>query len=127
YFLLRGAGAIHEPTCDRNENIDAAVAKAVQQRQAAIANDPLAAILGSTVDESAIRKSVESAQQVCQNQWKNYNEIQSRITPGVEAYAAFETGVAWLVTQLGNFQKLLLTLLVLICASAAALTRHHIS
>lgn len=127
YFLLRGASAIHLPTCDQNANIDAAVAKAMQAKQAAIASDPLAALLGTTVDEGAIRKSIVSSQQVCRTQWTNYNEIQARTTKGVQMYAAFETGVAYVVTQLGNFQKLLLTLLVLICAAAAALTRHHIS
>jgi TRAP-type C4-dicarboxylate transport system permease large subunit len=127
YFLLRGGDAVQQPACDRNQNIDAAVAAAVAKKKADIANDPLAGLLGTTVNEADIRQSIISSQQICQSQWQRYDEIQSRITWGVEAYSTFETGVAYVVTQLGNYQKLILALLVLICAAAGALTRHHIS
>lgn len=127
YYLLRGAGAIQEPTCDRNPDLDAQLAVAVAEKQAAMEADPLASIFGTDVDENAVRQSLLSARDICREKWDRYEEVQNNITPGVIAFRTLETGVAGVVTTLGDHKRLLLTMLLIICAATATLTRHHIA
>mgnify|MGYP003571133044 CR=1 FL=1 len=127
YFLLRGAGAIQEPTCNPDPNIEQAIQAEMQRQEAAMADDPLAGLLGTDVDEGAIRQSVLSSRDICRENWSKFEEVQSRITPGVVAFRTVETGVAGVVTLLGEYKRLLLCVLVLICAITATLTRHHIA
>ena len=62
YFLLRGAGMVYEPTCNPDPDINQRVREVVEQRKAEAADDPLGDILGgSSVDEDAIRNSLESS------------------------------------------------------------------
>src|SRR5690554_6837510 len=65
YVALGSAGMINEPTCSRDPNIDAEVALAVERQTAAMADDPLAGIFGTEVDENAIRRSLESSRDIC--------------------------------------------------------------
>ena len=127
YFELRAAGAIQQPTCERDPDIDSAVQEEVSRQEAELASDPIAAMLGSTVDEAAIRQSVLSSRDICRENWAKFEEVQSRVTPGVVAFRTVETGVAGVVTLLGEYKRLLLCVLVLICAITATLTRHHIA
>ena len=127
YFELRSAGMINEPTCSRDPNIEAEVALAVERQTAAMADDPLAGIFGTEVDENAIRRSLESSRDICRERWASYQRVQERVTPGVIAFRNLETGVAGIVTGLGNYKRLLLCVLLLLCAATTTLQRHHIS
>ena len=127
YFELRSAGLISEPTCNRDPDIESEVARAVQEQTAAMADDPLAGIFGTDVDESAIRQSLESSRDICRERWDSFQRVQERVTPGVIAFRNLETGVAAVVTGLGNYKRLLLCVLLLICAATTTLQRHHIS
>jgi TRAP-type C4-dicarboxylate transport system permease large subunit len=124
YFLLRANQS--EPTCERNRDIEADVARTIAEREANAADDPLAGLLGTDIDEDAIRRSLERSQEVCEGRWERYEQVQSRITPAVMAFRSVETTVAMAVTELGGYKRLLLCLLLLICAATATLTRHHI-
>ena len=112
YFELRSAGMINEPTCSRDPNIEAEVALAVERQTAAMADDPLAGIFGTEVDENAIRRSLESSRDICRERWASYQRVQERVTPGVIAFRNLETGVAGIVTGLGNYKRLLLCVLL---------------
>lgn len=125
YFELR-AGAI-EPTCNMDRDVDAEVARTVQKRQADAANDPLGDILGSEIDEGAIRRSIERSITNCENRWARYENTAERLTPSVSAFSSVETSVAFAVTELGGYKRLLLCLLLLICAATTTLSKHHIS
>ncbi|AJD48571.1 TRAP transporter, DctM-like membrane protein [Isoalcanivorax pacificus W11-5] len=125
YFLLRSNPS--EPTCQRDRDIDADVARAIAEREAAAANDPLAGLLGTDIDADAVRRSVIRSQEVCQERWDRYEHVASRITPSVEAFRAVETTVAMAVTELGAYKRLLLCLLLLICAATTTVMRHHIA
>jgi TRAP-type C4-dicarboxylate transport system permease large subunit len=127
YFLLRGAGAVQKPTCDPDPNIQEAVDKAVREKKAQMEADPLAGIFGTDVDRDAVRQSVIGARDICRDKWERFETIQQRITPEVKAFRAVETTVAGIVTLLGNYKRLLLCLLVIICAATATVQRHHIS
>ncbi len=124
YFLLRATQ--NAPTCERERDIEEELARTIAEREASAADDPLAALLGNDIDEDAIRRSLERSQQVCEGRWERYERVESRLTPGVIAYRAVETSVAMAVTELGGYKRLLLCLLLLICAATATLTRHHI-
>lgn len=124
YFLLRATQ--NAPTCERERDIEAELARTIAEREASVADDPLAALLGSDIDADAIRRSLERSQQVCLDRWERYERVESRITPGVIAYRTLETSVAMAVTELGAYKRLLLCLLLLICAATATSTRHHI-
>ena len=128
YFLLRGAGAVEEPTCDPDKDVDEAVERRVAEREAEMADDPLGDILGAQeIDEDAIRRSVEGNLQVCRNRWSRFERIQERVTPGVVAFRNVEMTVADMVTGLGQYQRLLLTMLVLLCAATTTFNRRHIA
>lgn len=127
YFELRSAGRISEPSCSRDPDIESEMADAVRRQTAAMANDPLAGILGTEIDENAIRRSLESSREICRENWESFQRVQERVTPGVIAFRNLETGVAGVVLGLGEYKRLLLCILLLLCAATTTLQRHHIS
>ncbi len=128
YFTLRGGDAVQEPSCNPDPDVDKRIEKQLKkQKQQQSGDSALGDILGGGVDRESVRESVLGSRDVCRNKWERYNTIQERVTPEVKAYRAVETTVAAVVTQLGNYKRLLLALLVLICAATATIQRHHIS
>ncbi|MDF1782270.1 MAG: TRAP transporter large permease subunit [Alcanivoracaceae bacterium] len=127
YFLLRGAGVVQQPTCEREPNVDVALKDAIAKKEAAMADDPLADIFGSEIDEGAIRQSIIGAAQICREKWSKFEEIEARVTPGVKAFRVLEVGVQRIVSTLNEYKRLLLCMLVLICATTATFARHHIA
>ena len=127
YFELRTSGLIAEPSCNRDPDIESELRRAIQDKEAAMADDPLAGIFGTDINEDAMRQSLESSRDICRERWASFERVQERVTPGVIMYRNLETGVAGVVTTLGNYKRLLLCILVLICAATATLSRHHIA
>ncbi len=128
YFLLRTAGMVEQPTCNANPDIDARVDALIKKRQAKAANDPLADILGeSSLDRDALRQSLLAARDNCRASHHRYQMVQDNVTPGVIAYRNVEGAVAWTIASLGDYKKLLLCLLVLICGITTTFARHHIA
>ena len=119
---------VSEPTCNPDPDINQRVREVVEQRKAEAADDPLGDILGgSSVDEDAIRNSLESSRENCRNKWDRFKIVEEKVTPAVIAFRNIEGGVAKVVSTLGDYKRLLLCLLVMICAITATLARHHIS
>ncbi len=127
YFQLRGAGILNEPTCNPDSDLDSELAGAIARKKQQMADDPLVGMFGTEVNEDALRQSLEASQQICREKWATYNMVQEKVTPGVIAFRTLEGGVAKVVTSLGHYKRLLLCILVIICAATATLTRHHIS
>ncbi len=123
YFLLRGD--IPSPDCNPDIDIDSEVSRLVRAGQAE-ADDGLD-MLSEVVDPEVIRSSVVQSVAMCEEKWSVAKQNQARVTDGVRAFRLLETGVAKLVTFIGEYKQFLLCLLILICAAAATLTRHHIS
>lgn len=126
YFLLRGAAVIQQPTCDRNPDIDSQVAKAVKKKQDAFANDPLAEILGFEVDEDPIRRAIIGAAEICAEKHRTFDIVEARVTPGVKAFRTLEQGVQLVVKTSYEYKRVLLAVLVLLCASSATFARRYI-
>lgn len=127
YYTLRGGEAVQKPTCDPDPNIEKRVDRQLKKKRQDGGNDPLGDILGGEVSRDSVRESVLGSREVCRNKWERYNTIQNRMTPEIKAYRAVETTVAAVVTGLGGYKRLLLALLVLICAATTTIQRHHIS
>lgn len=131
YFSLRAAIGAPTPSCDRDvslqSEVDRLLAKRSAKKQKLI--DSGSAIMASlvVVDKGAITKSIKARQTQCHEDWNKYQAAQDRVTPELKAYVHFEAGVGWLARTLGQYKKLLLLVLVMVCSAAAAFTRHHIS
>ncbi|ASK34485.1 C4-dicarboxylate ABC transporter [Alcanivorax sp. N3-2A] len=127
YFLLRGAGVITQPSCDRNPDLDRQVRDTIERRKADTRTDPLADILGATeIDARAIRQSLTASLNNCRESWQRFETVQAKVTPAVIAYRNVEGGVARLVSVLGHYKQLLLCLLIVICGASTTLVQHHI-
>src|SRR5699024_9630227 len=63
----------------------------------------------------------------CVDKWERYQTVQDKITPTVVVFRNVEGGVANLVATLGDYKRLLLALLLLICAITTTFQRHHIA
>ena len=104
YFLLRTAGLVPPPTCERDPDIDARTDEIVQRRQAQANDDPLADILGGgAVDRDAVRQSLMAARANCRAKWDRYQTVEDQVTPGVVTVRNMEGGVATVVATLGDY------------------------
>lgn len=122
YFILRGD--IPNPDCNPDPDIDAEVNRLVSDAESSGADE--LDLFAEEVDPAAIRESVERSRDMCREKWSIAKQNQERVTDDVRAYRFIETGVAKLVTFVGQYKQLLLCLLILICAATTTLTRHHI-
>ena len=86
YFELRTSGLIAEPSCNRDPDIESELRRAVQEKEASMADDPLAGIFGTDIDEDAMRRSLQSSRDICRERWASYERVQERVTPGVIMY-----------------------------------------
>jgi len=122
YFILRGD--IPNPDCNPDINIDAEVARLVSEAETESADE--LDLFAEEVNPDAIRQSVEQSLAMCREKWSIAKQNQERVTDDVRIYREIETGVAKLVTFVGQYKQLLLCVLILICAATTTLTRHHI-
>lgn len=122
YFILRGD--IQNPDCNPNPDVDAEVNRLVSEAETGDADE--LELFAEEVDPAAIRQSVERSRDMCQEKWSIAKQNQERVTDDVRAFRFVETGVAKLVTFVGQYKQMMLCLLILICAATTTLTRHHI-
>ena len=127
YFLLRGAGTSEQPVCNPSPNLERETRAAVTELKEKQASDPLAGLLGTAIDEDAIRKSLEASRDICRDKWARHEMVQEKSTPAVVVFRSLEGGVASIVSGIGDYKRLLLCVLLLICATTATLSRHHIA
>lgn len=81
YFKLRGAGILQEPTCNPDANLDDQLEAAIIRKKQQMADDPLAGMFGTEVNEDALRQSLEASQQICREKWATYTMVQEKVTP----------------------------------------------
>lgn len=122
YFILRAD--IAQPACNPDLNIDAEVRRLTEQAPAAPADE--LDLLAEAADPAAIRQSVTRSVEMCRAKWAIAQQNRERVTDGVRVYRFLETGVAELVRWVGQYKPILLCWLILICAAATTLSRHHI-
>ncbi len=123
YFILRGD--IPSPDCQPDINVDAEVNRLLADAETSSADE--LDMLSETIDPASVRQSVERSRDMCREKWSIAKQNQERVTNDVRAYRFIETGVAKLVTFLGQQKQQLLCWLILICAATTTLTRQHIA
>lgn len=123
YFILRAD--IADPTCNPDPDIDAEVERLITEAEADAADE--LDMFAEEVDPEAIRRSVEGSRDLCRERWRIAQQNQERVSPEVRVFRSIETGVAKLVTAVGQYKQWLLCVLILICAAWTTLGRHHIS
>lgn len=122
YFILRGD--IPDPDCNPNPDIEAETNRLVSEAQASQADE--LDLFQEEVNPDAIRQSVVRSAELCQEKWSIAKQNQERVTDDVRFFRAIETGVAKLITFVGQYKQLMLCALIIVCAAWTTLTRHHI-
>lgn len=120
YHALRlDAGA---PTCDANINIEQEVQRLTSQQ-----SDDEFDLFGDEVDVDAMRQSVTTAKSRCIAEHAEYKQLQGQLTPALNAYRTLETGLSIFILESLPYKRYLMAILVLLCATATTLFRHHIA
>lgn len=123
YYILRGD--IPLPECDRDPDIEKELDKLAS---ASGTPDELDELLGEQVfDRGAARVSLEKARELCVEKHRFAQQNQSRVTTSVMAFRALETSVAKLSIIAYEKQRLILVLMLFICAFTCSVKQHHIS
>jgi len=125
YYLLRAD--IPTPSCDPNQDIEAAVRAQVEKMQADAANDPFGGVFGASVDESAVRTSLAKQRDLCVQSHEMARINQEKVTGAVRAFRVLDYAMLG-ISDIGrkNLQVILLAL-IMVCALTATLANHHIS
>jgi TRAP-type C4-dicarboxylate transport system permease large subunit len=125
YFELRNDPTA--PTCNPDINIESELAKLVAQKEAEAAEDEFGLFDDEPVNKSALRASLVNSQQLCQQKFATFEEMQGQVTTSVVIFRSVERFVADVVAFGLSAQKFILAFLVLICAATATLSRHQIA
>jgi TRAP-type C4-dicarboxylate transport system permease large subunit len=125
YFELRNDPVL--PQCNVDMDIDSELSRLIYEANNAPADEFDLFDEPEVFNETAIRASLEGAKKQCATKHEFYENNIERITPAVKAFRSVDFAVA----ELGLFglhaQRIILALLVIICALTATLSRHHIS
>jgi len=112
------------PTCDPQLNVE----QAVQERLAESgAEDDFGLFDAEPVDPELIRQSIENSKADCVAKFESYDATKERITPSLTAFRSVELFFSDLIAFGIMSQKFILIALILLCATTATFTRHHIA
>jgi TRAP-type C4-dicarboxylate transport system permease large subunit len=110
------------PSCNPDINIEQELSLLINREiddEFDLFDDPL--------DTTALRQAVINRKQRCIMEHIEYHRLSSLRTAPLNAYRTLETGLSAAITIALPYKKYLLAVLVLLCATAATLFRHHIS
>lgn len=122
-----------KPDCDSNQNIDQAILDLREQHVASqntdnSVDDALFDLFEpEPFNETAARRSLQSALELCQSQFKTYDDVVLQKTVWVTVFAAIEQGLATFVVSVFAHQKILLMLLIAVSVALASVKGQHIS
>jgi TRAP-type C4-dicarboxylate transport system permease large subunit len=124
YFMLRADPA--KPDCDPNADIEAELLK-----QTAVSSAPVSDIdslfADDVVDPEAIRQSLITAKELCNDKVAAYSNLSKNITPELKAYRSMETAFFGLFHFGTENRSVILILMVAIAAITTTLGLHHIA
>ena len=116
------------PSCDPNINIEQAVQERLAESEAGGDDDfGLDLFAAEPLDPDQIRQSIENARLDCVSKFEKYEDVKTRITPSLESFRAVELFVSDMIAVGIKSQRLILVLVILLCATTATITRHHIA
>lgn len=120
YFTLRGDIPI--PACNVNPDIE------VELNKLAGETDKLDELFtDQPFDREAARVSLESARQLCVKKHQLAQQNRARITPAVIVFRSIETSVSAISIFAFKNDRIILALMVFICAITCAVRQHHIA
>ncbi len=123
YTALRAQALL--PTCDVNRDIEQAVQQLkTQSEQEQGENDGLELEI---FNEAAARRSLQSSQLACQQQHQHYANTEAQRTLAVTIFSGLEKNFGWFVAWIFDGQRILLMLMVLLCAAYASVHGDHIA
>ncbi len=120
YYLLNPDAT--EPTCQLEMDVDAEVARRVQ----AYKPDP-DDLFSSPPNPEAIRKSLQSNLELCQQQYALYQQNLEHATPALGMFKAVEQGLAEFLLDNIELTKYLFIAMFAMAAAIAALDTDHIA
>jgi len=114
------------PSCDLHRDIEQALQqlKTQSQQEQSFADDDFG---GDAFNEAASRRSLESTQQACQLQHQQHLATEAQRTVAVDIFVALEKNFGWFVAWIFDGQRILLMLMVLLCAAYASVHGDHIA
>lgn len=120
YFMLRADIPI--PDCNVNPDIDSELGKLAAE------TDKLDDLFDDhPFNRESARISLESTRQLCIERHRIAQQNQARITPAVIAFRSFETSVAAISVFAFEKHRLILALMLFICAITCTAKKHHIA
>ena len=124
YYMLRAD--LPAPSCQREFDIEK---RLDELESAASADAGLDALFDddASFDREASRRSLEKAQQLCQDKYDLYEESSSQITTSVKMFRSIEQAVEFFSLIVFDYQKFLIVLVLFLGAICATLSQHHIS
>lgn len=125
YFILRGD--IPTPSCNPELNIEKELDRLQLEAEAASAEDELGLFDDTEFDREASRTSLTSQIQLCREKHALAAENQARVDGPVIIFRSIETVIAGVSMAVVSQQRLMMILMIFICAITASVTRHHIS
>ncbi len=123
YFMLRAD--IPTPTCNLDLNIKSELEKL--ETEAANQGELEALFDDQPFDSVAALQSLQSNRQICIDKHRLAQQNQTRITPSVIIFRTLETGIAVISSWAYNMQRLILLLLLFICAITSTVRQQHIA
>lgn len=112
-----------KPDCDRNPDIEAQV----QAKMSEKSNDDFADLFEDKKDPAVIRQSLLAAQQLCNERYVSYDQLNARITPKLRAFRGFEQAFFQAFNWGNTFRPALLVLMVSLAAIVTTRRQHHIA
>ena len=122
YYKLRVDPA--QPSCDPQLDVEAAVQARLAENSE---EDDFGLFDAEPADPQLIRQSIENARLDCVKEFANFEETKSRVTPALEVFRAVELFVSEVIAFGIMSQKFILIALILLCATTATFSRHHIA
>ncbi len=123
YFMLRAD--IPLPDCNPEPDVEAELDRLEQE---ASSPDGLADLFETApFDRKSAYISLEKSRHLCMQKHHQAYQTQLRITPSVKIFRALETSVAYISLQAFEKQRLILILMIFICAVTCTIKQQHIA
>jgi TRAP-type C4-dicarboxylate transport system permease large subunit len=125
YYMLRAD--IPTPVCDPDLDIEAQLNR-LEAEAEADSQDELGELFeDESFDREAAQISIQSAKQLCLEKHQLVQQNQSRTTFPVSVFRTLETSIAAISLLAFEKQRMILILMLFICAATCTVSQHHIA
>jgi TRAP-type C4-dicarboxylate transport system permease large subunit len=125
YYMLRAD--IPTPVCDPDLDIEAQLNRLEAEAEADSQDDLGELFEDEPFDREAAQISIQNAKQLCLEKHQLVQQNQSRITFPVSVFRTLETSIAAISLLAFEKQRMILILMLFICALTCTVSQHHIA